>query len=448
MGRGFIFSWKGARWAVLAFALVLLVAVGPLGSLEGKGAREGLLDLRASSLSGGKGVRLSGQWLFFKDSLLSLPEVEAGRGRAGVVTVPNAWPYGRGYGTYFLRIYLPADCPQLAIRYTTMSTAFELEVNGALVAQVGRPAATAAASQPRYAPGLATLTLPQAGGSGERVLNLVVRVSNHEYRRGGMWRSLVVGDAAALAGQKRRDDILVYVLVAAFLAMAFNSLVLYCFRPWSREGLYFALLSLAFCLRVLVTGEYLWVDLFPGVGFETLIRLEYLSVALPIPLALQVYWHIYPRDYDGRVVGILSLPFAVLALLVVFAPLPVLTSSIVVFYPLGWLVFLMLFFGGVLPAVFRRRPESGYILAGGLGLFAAFINDSLHATFQIETYNSLGLAYLFFVAMHSIVVARRMGLSPEDLAAREGLDPLPEAEPGSETGEGAGVAEEPEEPEA
>lgn len=75
----------------------------------------------------------------------------------GERNVPDRWDSRFRAGTYRLTVLLPSSSLALGIRYSTVSTAFELEADGLVVA----------------------------------------RVSNHEYRVGCMWRAFALGDFAA-----------------------------------------------------------------------------------------------------------------------------------------------------------------------------------------------------------------------------------------------------------
>ena len=369
----------------------------------------GVLDLRSTDFRKIGSVELSGEWDFFPGLLLTGASCEAFPSQRRLRSVPDLWKgnemgfvSGQGAGTYRLRVLLPEDAPPLALAYTTVSTSFEAEANGRLVAAAGRPGAFREGSVPAYRPGVAAL-----GATGREIL-LVVRVSNHEYREGGMWRAFTLGSLSVLDEARRRADILVYVQAAAIVAMALNSLFLYLFRRQEKAFLFFCLFGFSLVLRVLVTGNYLLVRLAPGISFDLLIRLEYASVALPVPLCTLFFAALYPDESKRTLVIVACVPFALrLAFGVTLVPLPLLTRSIYLFYPLAAAAVALVFFGILLPALVKRRQGAIAFFLGGLILLAAFVNDSLYSAFVVRTGNFLGYALLAFIVIQAGVLAER-----------------------------------------
>ena len=372
-------------------------------------AQRGVLDLRAWNFPADGELRLAGEWDFYPGLLLDLASTEGSEAARRERRVPDLWrgkdaggDAGQGGGTYRLKILLPENCPELALRYWTASTSFEIEANGKSLAAVGRPALEKSAATPAYRPGVV------ASPSGSDTLDLVVRVSNHEYRAGGMWRALSLGPRDKLFAEKRRADIIVYAEAAALLFLALDCLVFFILRPKERAYLYLALFGLSIVLRVFVTGEYLIVDLFPGISFDLLIRLEYLTVAVPIPLAVLFLARIFPEESDRRLVFFLILPFALRAVFgLALVPLPLLTRSIYVFYPLAAISLAALFGCILIPAALKRREGSVLILVGSFILFFFFLNDSLSSSFLLNSSPLLGLGLLAFMVIQESVLTRR-----------------------------------------
>lgn len=403
--------------AVFVFFLFCLLPIqvhAIPGGTEAPKASAGILDLRGLGPQDWKGIRLQGEWDFYPGLLLKGTELAANENSKSRRRVPDSWKAGeggsssgQGGGTYRLRILLPPTAPALALRYSTMATAFELDSGDRTLVRVGRPSLDKAEAVAAYHPGVIALGLAATNGAGEASLDLVVRVSNHEYRVGGMWRSPVLGEAAGLEEEKRKLDILSYSLAAAILMMILNAFALFAFRSGERSYLYFALMGLGIGVRLLVTGEYLLMDIFPALPFEALIRIEYLSVALPIPLALQFYRHFFPKECSPRLAVCLSLPFGLLLLAVPFAPLPLLTRTVLIFYPVAAASVLLIFFRVLLPAALDRKEGALLIIIGSFALTAAAVNDALYSSFVVERGSLLGPGLLVFVAVHALVLAKR-----------------------------------------
>jgi two-component sensor histidine kinase len=399
--------------AFLRFRRVLVAAILSIPVLVACGcaaprraapvAVEGVLDLRSWDFRGSGPVPLIGDWDFFPGVFLS------GAGalqptRIGGRRIPDRWSGGmsdgRGAGTYRLRLLLPERPGGLGLRYTTVSTAFELDANGIRLAGAGRPSLDKRDEVSAYKPG--TALLPEAVGS----VVLVARVSNHDYRVGGMWRAFVLGEAGALERQ-RWSSVTGALALASSLAVL--AVVFSFFIRKSEAGGGFACfcgLALATALRAVVTGDYAMVNLFPGLGFGALIRLEYLSIYSIFPLGFLFLRILFPEDADSRLSMALLALCAAFLLLVPFAPLRLLTLSILPYYALSAVV-VAVAASAQIKAVARRRPGALPLLVGGIALAVTGINDALFSSFLVNTGNLVPYGMLLFIGAQAYALAGR-----------------------------------------
>ncbi len=389
----------------------LSTAAPPAGRLRAEG---GLLDLAGCDFGAKTTYKLDGEWLFVPGRLLSASDDWSGALRQ---TVPAIWNLGergtgggaRGVGSYRLRVNLGAPRQGLGIRYTTVATAFELEVNGVLVGGAGRVGTEAQNAEAAYRPGVVRVDAP-AG-----LLDIVIRVSNHEYRAGGLWRSFTIGDAGALFAAKRARDRRSLVFFAAAIVFALNALAIHAFRPRERSFLYFGLLSLAIALRGITTGEYLFVQLFPRASFELLIRLEYVTAYLAVPAAICYFASLFPDESPRRLKIALLAPFLPFAALIPLAPLPLLTGSMPYFYPVTITAMLaaLIFING--RAVVHKRKGAGGMLFGCICLGLAAAIEILFASFLVQRTSVLFIAIALFLLSQSVLQARRLILAFDEV---------------------------------
>jgi two-component sensor histidine kinase len=388
---------SACRVFVLALSALLIGGVA-WARPSAPAAVGGLLDLRSWNFDRDGPVSLAGEWDFFPGELLSGSAAQM-RPRLGERKVPDRWDSGFLAGTYRLTILLPPSSPVLGVRYSTVSTAFELEANGLVVAAAGRPGTEPRAAVPAYKPGVAPLE-----GAKDRVV-LVVRVSNHEYRVGGMWRAFVLGDRAAMERDRWLRLASSLCLAAALAALA---LIFTLFVRIEEAGKGFALFSafaLAAALRTVVTGEYAIVDIFPRISFDAVIRFEYLSFYSLFPLALVFLRFLFPEELGKRpflaVLGVCALFFPFL-----FAPLRVLTWTVVPYYAVAGLV-IVATVATLARALARRRIGAIPLAVGGGCLVVAAINDLFFSAFVLNTQNLFPLGMLCFVASQAYVLAAR-----------------------------------------
>jgi len=426
-----------ARRSLLAALLWAAAALAPPLAAQAPArpspprAAGGLLDLSAWDFSRSGAVPLAGEWEFYPGRLLGSGE-EAGPAESRIV--PDRWrageaggTEGRGAGTYRLRLLLPQGGPGLGIRIPTVSTAFELEADGIAIASAGKPALLA--SEASAGCFTEVCRLPERGPGSSRELELLVRVSNHEYRQGGLWAPFLLGAEEELRAGKRGEDWLTLAFFGVAVSAAAFVYLLFRRRQRERGNLYFASFALVIALRALVTGNYLLAAIFPGLPFGALIRLSYFTAFAPLPLCILFFGSVFPEEIGPRARLLACAPFCALGLLLA-APLPLLTRSIYLLYPLLLLVMLPTIVLGLGRAYRRKRPGSGPMLAASVFLALAGIVDMLSSSILMRSANVLFPGLVLFIFVQASILARRFAaaidaeerLSAQLAAANDGLD--------------------------
>ena len=282
------------------------------------GISRGQIDLSHRDWSLGT-VPLAGEWQF----------------GAGFRRVPDTWsgndaggPDGRGSGTYRLRVVVGENAPPLALRYGSVSTAFLIRANGEELVRVGNPHPDSRWARSAYAPG--TVRLPA-----EAVLDLEFFVSNHDYRVGGLWTVPLIGPVDAVFRGQWLDEIGAVALATALSVIGLSALVLFFFRRTEKTFLHLGLFALLVALRSVVTGEYPLVKLLPGLPFDILVRLEYLTAFLPLATAASFFARLFPGLLGRWPLRAFVWPSLLFVSFTLIFPLDWLTRSIPWFYPVA-----------------------------------------------------------------------------------------------------------------
>ena len=382
------------RWTVAALVTGSFLVIGCSGPPSPL-ASGGVLDLRSVDFAQTPVVSLNGEWDFVSGDLTS--PWSALKSRAPTTrTVPDLWKAGEaggrdghGAGTYHLTVLLPPH-PPLALRYISAATAFRLEAGDETLVQVGVPSLTVEGSRPAYRPG--TVRLPEA-----TTLELSVRVSNQEYRVGGLWFPLDLGPAETIERQYLIAFSIAWGHSVALGVMALILIVLFLLRWQERAFLLSGLLALTLAIRVLVTGDYLLTRFWPSFPFDLMIRIEYLSVFACFPLATALFQALVPgflaRKWAWAAVGASS----IFVLMAVVLPLDLLTRTISGFYvvAIGTIgLFLRSFW---VHALKNRNHKAVLLLVGALVLALSIVNDVFYSAFLWKTANLGTWGFLFFI---------------------------------------------------
>ena len=430
-------SSTGRRFVRIVMVVYIAVTSVPVSAFEffkretqreAPRAVGAVLDLTGWDFQRDGPVSLAGEWEFYPGELLNAAGAEAS---AMVRSVPDLWhgaeaggASGTGAGTYRLHVLLNEGQGELGIRTPTVSTAYELDVNGVAIAHAGKPARLARDA----IPGCFTEVCRIPTSNAPRELDIVVRVSNHEYRVGGMWRAFVLGSEDGLLADKRTEDGLTLAFLGATFATAIVFFLLFRYRRRDRDNLYFASFVLAISLRTLVTGDFLLVAIFPSLPFDTLMRLFHLAAFAPVPLGILFFGNIFPEEIPVRMQKLLCALFCVLGLSLA-TPLPILTRSIYLFYPLLVVSFILILFG-LARAALHRRPGGISMLATSILLTIAGISDMLSTSLLFRVSNLLLPALAAFIFVQASILAKRFSaafdsverLSGELAHANDGLD--------------------------
>src|SRR3569832_139829 len=149
----------------------------------------GFVDLRGRDFAHRGTVELDGAWLLHPGAFDDPTAAPAGR----PVPVPGPWnpfmPDGiaEGFGTYAVTIACDS-ASGLGLSFPVEHSAVHWYVNGRLVSQQGDPGASADAAHPAAVQRIVQLVDVRCP------VHLVAHVSNFEARRGGLMRSIELGD--------------------------------------------------------------------------------------------------------------------------------------------------------------------------------------------------------------------------------------------------------------
>ena len=399
---------------VLAIALLL----GSLAACrEGRPAKtppaavKGVLDLSGWDFDRDGAASLRGEWEFWWGELLT-PE-EAGK-RAPLqghvyMTLPGAWNGfslrgqrlpGQGFATYRLTVILSKAYPVLGIRAPEILLAGRVWADGRLIAELGRVGKSGGEmkSERRI---VHSYFSPRTSR-----LDIVVQVSNFDYRKGGMRGDIRIGTERQMKARRDRSIAFDLFLLGSLLIMSMYHTALFFFRRRDYYILYFAIFCLFFFLRNLNVGEIFLTVLFPGFNWDLMLRLEVITFYLSLPLAAMFYRTLYPSEFPKLVLR------AVQAVAVAFSCMVAFTTPITFGNTLGiyqaFVVAVFAYLAVVLVrAGIRRREDAVPFLMGFLFAVIAAINDILLSMDLVETVQLVHVGLALFIFSQAFVLSRR-----------------------------------------
>lgn len=401
--------------ALVYYIILLILSVGyvayrisvisPDQSKPHVRAIAGVLDLREQDLRE-QVVPLRGEFEFYWSELLEPADFAAGSPpMTGYMEVPGLWNgykvngkklSGMGYATFRLLILVP-ETGYYQVNIRELDTAYRLWINNSETGS-GKVGTVPEEMKPDWT------RQELAFFSRSDTLEMILQISNFHHRKGGPEEPIYFGKADVI---KRRKVVSAssetFVLGFLLLTVVFH-LGLYFFRMKDRADLYFSLLALVISVRVMLTGEKIFLDLFPFFPWVCTLRMEYMTIFLP-PVLILLFFHSTFPQYARKWAEYAVLAVAGIFLLSLF----LLPPYIYTYIPLlsqAFILAVFLYIIWFLLKPLRTRQTYIYLLFAGAIFFGLIgVNELLYYN------NWLHTGYLLPIGLLAFIFSTSYGLS-------------------------------------
>lgn len=307
-----------------------------------------------------------------------------------------------GQATYRLRLLTEQNSNRLTLRLFDIHEAYKLWANGKLVAQSGVPGTSAATEQP--ARSLVLADIPFQG----QPIELVLQVSNHHFRQGGVTESILAALPGPLERAQARDWALSLFFAGSILIMGVYHLVLYAWRKQNPAPLYFGLYCLLVVGYCTTSNSSDWVArlAFPHWSAASMEIFSLSCFVCWASLIFRFLKTIYPEEFHFFLVHFLDARIPIFVLLLIFTP----------GQPVYWFIALCLVQTFVYATYYiyrlglcvrRGRTGAGILLVGLSLQFLAGINDPLTHMGLINSIYLVEPAVFLVVLSQSLVLSKR-----------------------------------------
>lgn len=273
-------------------------------------AKKGVLDLSDWNFHTQGRVSLYGEWEFYYNQFIYPEDFKAHFKHTSTVInnspadiqgkdwieVPALWNTkevngqklsNEGFATYRLKLLVPEDDKPYGFRIGDMYSAYTIWVNGIEIGNNGHPAKTIEEEKAEWYPDVSYASL--LPGENE----IIIHVSNHAHRKGGTWSDLEIGAYEDVANYKNWLIAFDFFLIGSLLIMAIYHFGLYTLRRADKTSFLLGLFCIFTTLRIGVTGERLLVPHLPFRGFETQVKLEYISLFMSTSLFAHFIYELF-----------------------------------------------------------------------------------------------------------------------------------------------------------
>lgn len=241
-------------------------------------ARKGKIDARSFSFDGKKPFKLSGQWEFYWNQLLTPSDTNL-FAKPEFVPVPGAWNrYTKhpalGFGTYRLTAYVDPMQRDMLLYFPIVNASAKLWLNGELVVEHGKVNAQKDLYRPQL--GSFMLTVPEL----TEQIDIVLQVANYSYFSGGIAGTPSLDRAGNHLARINRLNGVENFFAGSLIAMFIYQLILFFLYDRGKPYLWLGLICLGVALRSLIVhgGSFLLPTLFDTIPWEIWKKIEFGSV--------------------------------------------------------------------------------------------------------------------------------------------------------------------------
>lgn len=410
----------------LTITLLCLVFISGHASAVTPRVTGGVLDLRHIQQADEFTVRMNGDWEFYFSTFIY--------GTPGEITdtlhpdcygkVPGYWNEYTvdgirlprfGYGTYRTIILLPSGYrDRMGFDMPVFDTSYEIAINGVTMARNGTPARSRDESIPAYEPLFFSYT-PQ-----KDTLELLVRVSNYEHRRGGFWMPLMAGTFHTIQTNFTNQWFVSIAASGMLFASFLFFFIFYMLDRRDRKLLMFSLLVLCMALRPFLSAPYL-ISITDMRNWDMIVRGEYLILYTMIASGAWLAYMIYPTQGFRRFALAVNAIFLGGTASLLFLPVYLFSYTVWVIQSTALLTLLYAIVMS-LRGVINREWRDLFYLIGFSAVGSGIVSDILFANALEENQQLYILPFLMliFVVIQATLLIRewiRRGKEREQLSA-------------------------------
>lgn len=368
-------------------------------------AENGFIDLSTISLDD-KIVSLSGEYEFYWSELFTPVDFDSTTpGKTGFIELPGLWNgfeingnklMGEGYATFRLIINLPEN-DRYGIKIKEFNSAYRLWANGISV-----NSGTVSTSKDKIIPSWKRneIYFPSI----DKKVELILQIANFHHRKGGPEEVMLFGKAEKIIRLKYSSVATeTFLLGFLFLTLLYH-LGLFFFHTNDKSNLFFALINLIIGLRLLLTGEKLFLEIFPEINWFIALRLEYFTIVLPPALFVYFFHSTFPqfaKKSVNQIVGVIVLVFSGA---IIFLSPRIFTYIALVYQPIVLLImgYVIVF---LINTLRRKEKYTLFLLIGAIFFAFIAINEILFYDKIIRT------GYMLPFGLLVVIISISYGLS-------------------------------------
>ncbi len=377
--------------------IFLLIIIGPSCYSNDFPVNISELDLHENTVS------FKHNWKFHPYQFLDQTQVDTAYWET--VKLPHRWDWAswkgepmaeKGIATYWLRIIMPDIDFPIGLKFYESLSANKIFLNNKLLVETGKVSSNKDEEIPDYTNEISFIPMEFKKGD---TLDIIIHHSNWHFTFGSLRKTVVIGDLQTMEALKTKRVAMDSLLLGAVALIGFSQLIFFYFRRKSKHFLYLFLISVAIFFRLASVDEMLLRILFPGMPFNLLVTIRWVTTYLSIPVTMQYIYVFFPGLLNKNVLKFSWAISLIHTFITIFFPF---TLKIYYAYHVHFLMIL-----GALYVIYICIKAIKYKYYGGktltIGIAVTFffmVNDILYSQQLSPFANFIGWGVLaFFLAL-------------------------------------------------
>lgn len=373
--------------------------------------KEGYLNLENWNYSENGSLQLKGEWEFYPYLIASEINMFSSKEDVSYSNIPIAWnnfeynneDFGEmGYGTYRVRIKLPIN-NTFYLKILDVSSAYNLYVDGQLISSNGHVGKNIKSHISESKTNIVQFTTKN------NETEILMEISNFSYYKGGFWKAIIIGNLESIIKTDNMAKFFEILVICLLLTASLIYLNLYAYIRKETSFLYLTFFLLTVSLRVLCTGEKLINIILPSITWPLLVKLEFLSYYLAVPVFIIFLFKCFEYNGFNKIIYF-SFAFYIINSLIVIFTKPIIFTYMLKYVNSFTFIFGLYFIYIVYQITYKQNKGETKILLAFIILLATVFMEIVLVNSGRETIKYSIVGQMIFLAILIFEVNKRFSI--------------------------------------
>ncbi len=371
---------------------------------------KGYIDLSNKNLENELPVKLTGEWEFYYNQIITPKEFSEKNNIETTYThVPKLWNKiivdgkklkSEAVATYRLKLRVNKNIKTLAIRTESFYSAFNIYINDSLIVEQGKIKTKTQAEKPAINTKYTIFIVP------DTVFFITINMSNFHHKKGGIQDEIMLGTIHNTFKYSRQTKSYELFVIGIMLIMTFYTMGLYILWKKNVGSLFFSLLTFSILMQLLSNNELLFEYFLKISNYKIINKIDFISIYLAVMFLGLYFKRSRPNYYNNYIIGIVTGILSLFSLIIIFTDQKFYFHTLI-FFEIIAILYIPYLIYRLTKATFKKEKNAAIELAGTVIMFAATVNDILYENSLIITGNFIWIGLFIFTIIQSYAIAKK-----------------------------------------